>query len=475
MITNMNDLFDKLQEYIDKKIEGTESGFKDLFEEYGLKEILPIIDEIRTVAFNADYVRIVGANAAYITPIGENIDEVLAVPGYLDDIQDGVQEAEQWFNATEEQAGFAFNWAQEAVNVPVDDGNHNGYSAYHWSIQAEGSAYQLTFIGKWDPNSGAYPTPTNHGDYWFVEATGEYDNELWYAGDALIWKDDGTTQEWIHKKESVHWLQIVGKPSMYTPKPHYHSEYVQNDNLLPISTGPDCAGYPIKLGLQGTIHNSMVKLPVTYIVGWFTPVPTSEYPDITNYDTGASWLIAGVHPTQGYTFLSGDLTGRTIRNGDFLILSMDGWIIQYDKLNVEEYLKRNGNYPMFGNLQMGNNRITDVAEGIESNDVATVSQIANLTDEYFTKSDHLSTSAGSVDQGKPIILNEYGLVDSTMIAFNTLIIVGSWTPTSGNEYPTITLEPGYSWKIEGVDDTNGYEYTTGDLTGKIAYNGDWII
>jgi hypothetical protein len=37
------------------------------------------------------------------------------------------------------------------------------------------------------------------------------------------------------------------------------------------------------------------------------------------------------------------------------------------------------------------------------------------------------------------------------------------------------MEPGYAWRIEGVDDTNGYEYQTGDLTGKTAYNGDWII
>jgi hypothetical protein len=62
-----------------------------------------------------------------------------------------------------------------------------------------------------------------------------------------------------------------------------------------------------------------------------------------------------------------------------------------------------------------------------------------------------------------------------MIAFNALVVVGAWTPVDGNEYPTITMEPGYSWRIEGVDDTLGYEYQTGDLTGKIAYNGDWII
>jgi len=474
-ITNMNDLFDKLQEYIDKKIENLEEGFKDLFEEYGLKEILPYLDEIRTVSDNLAIIQPVGANINAVVNVHNNMDTILATPGYVDDIKQGVEDAEIIFDKTALEADKAFKWAQEEFEVPVDDGNHTGYSSYHWSLVAEQSAYQLTLKGKWSPTSMAYPSPDAHGDYWFVEKTGEFDGDLWYAGDALIWKDDTDGQEWIHKRESVHWLQIVGKPSMYTPKPHYHSEYVQNDNLIANSPGPQVAGYPIKLWSDGRIHNSMIKLPVTYIVDWFTPIPTSEYPDTVNYDVGASWLIVGVHPNDGYTFFTGELIGRTIRNGDFMILAQEGWIIQYDKLNVEEYLKRNGLYAMFGSLKMGLNQIVDVAEGTEDNHAATVSQLQTVSDNVFSKDEYLVVSSGIADQGKPIILNEYGLIDSTMIAFNTLTIMGDWNPSDGTEYPpTDGLEPGASWRIDGVPDA-GYEYITGDLQGKTAFNGDWII
>jgi len=471
----MNELFDKLQEYIDKKIEGVEGGFQDLFDEYGLKDILPHLDEIQNVSTNIDIIDPVGSNIGAVINVDNNMDAILATPGYVDDINDGVQEAEQYFIGTQEQAGHAFKWAQEEFNTPVDDGNNTGYSSYHWALTAQQSTYQLTMRGKWTPESGSYPTPNAHGDYWFVEETGEFDNDLWYAGDALIWKDDGDGQEWIHKRESVHWLQIVGKPGAYTPKPHYHSEYVQVDNLLPVSAGPASAGYPIKLNVDGHIHNSMLKLPVTYIVDTFTPVPTDEYPSTGIYNPGASWMISGVHINDGYTFFTGELIGRTIRNGDFLIWAAEGWIIQYDKLMPDTYLKRNGDYPMWGNLQMGLNRITDLSDGIDPTDAVNVRQIEQLADVVFLETEYVVVSAGATDQGKPILLNEHGLVDPTMISFNALIIVGSWNPEDGIEYPTLPeIKPGYSWKIEGTGD-DGYTFTSGDLKDKFCKDGDWMI
>jgi len=480
-ITNMNELFDKLQQYIDKKITYIENNLEELFEEYGLKEILANLDNIEMVAVNIDAVNTVAIGMNDVITVSRNMDDIEKVPGLLEEITEQVDEAEVWHDLTRAERQIAHRWAQEELNIPVDDGTHTGYSSYHWSKIAESNVYQLQLIGDWNPNDDAYPTPTAHGDYWIVsEYDNSFDNQEWLAGDVLIWQDNVDGQGWIHKKESVHWLQIVGKPSLYTPKPHYHSEYVQVDNLISYSTGEASAGYPIKLWLDGTIHNSMIKLPITYIVGWWTPVFGNEYPDLTDHEVGASWLVNGVQDYNGYTFLTGDLIGRVVCNGDVMVWSKEGWIIKYDKLLPETYLKRTGEYPMWGNLNMGMNKIEYVMDGVDNTDVATVGQLGSRLDEVFSKSDHISISSGATDSGKPIILNEHGLVDQTMIAFNALIVVGEWNPSgTEGEYPTMPdIIPGYSWRVTGVgdeDDGNGYEFLTGDLVGKTTSDGDWII
>jgi len=474
-ILNMNQLFDELKKYIDKKMESLEDGLKDLFEEYGLKEILPYLNDIQMVAVNIDAVKITGQNIEDVKTVSKNIDEILKAPEYIQQIQDGVDQAEDILTDTKQAGEYAFQWAQNPYNEEIDDGIRNGYSSYHWSKVSENNTYNITFIGGWDPHDNAYPTPTNHGDYWIVTTLAQFDNDIWMPGDLLVWEDTAENTGWVHKRESTHWLQIVGKPSMYTPKPHYHSEYVQEDNLLIMSDGPGAAGYPIKLWLNGQIHNSMIKLPVTYIVGSFSPSPDDEYPNVEEYDTGASWLISGIDLNNGYTFTGGQLVGRKIRNGDFMIWSHEGWLIQYDKLNVQMYLRRDGEYPMFGDLFMGRNRIRNLDDGVLPTDAVTVRQLGAVSDEVFTKADHIAVSEGQVDQGKPIVLNEWGLIDPTMVNFKVLTPMGGWDPDEGQEYPSVDDQiPGNYWEIYGVPD-EGYTFQAGDLVGKTIKNGDWLL
>ena len=474
-IINMNQLFDELKKYIDKKIDGIEVELRDLFEEYGLKEIQPYLNEIKTVADNLEVLVPIGQNLQPLINIGNNLDPILDAPEHIVEMEDLVDQSQDLYDGTVEYNEKAYKWAMEDFGVPVDDGLNQGYSSFHWSETAKNTVYQITLKGEWDPNSGAYPTPTAHGDYWIVNPGGNYDGETWYAGDSLVWIDDGTTQEWGHKQEAVHWLQIVGKPSAYTPKPHYHSEYVQNANLVMYSPGPAAAGYPVKLDPNGLLSNTMIKLPVVTVIGWFTPVPTLEYPEPEDLQYGYSWLIQGVHPTNGYTFLSGTLIGRTIRNGDILIYAMEGWIIQYDKLDVNAYLRRDGTYPMLGNLSMGDNRIIDVNDGIEDTDAATVRQLGTKFDEVFSKDEFIAVSGGTGDQGKPIVLNEWGLVDETMVNFNALTLMGQWDPSAGQEYPDTTgMEPGAYWKIE-MSGQECYTFTGGDLNGKELCNGNYMV
>ena len=97
-----------------------------------------------------------------------------------------------------------------------------------------------------------------------------------------------------------------------------------------------------------------------------------------------------------------------------------------------------------------------------------------LDDEYFTKTSFITTSAGSGDAGKPIVLNQQGQIDPSMLDVSVFYYVGPWTPTSGAEYPDTTGEsPGAFWAVQGL--AADYTFTTGDLAGKTVSNGDFMV
>ena len=96
---------------------------------------------------------------------------------------------------------------------------------------------------------------------------------------------------------------------------------------------------------------------------------------------------------------------------------------------------------------------------------------------FFKRNDFIDVSTGHYDAGKPVILNANGELDSSMIPIDSgWQNQGTWTPTSSQEYPDTSSTPsGSYWSVVGVDDTNGYVFTTGDLTGQTAYNGNLMI
>jgi hypothetical protein len=51
-LTNMNDVFDKLKEYIDIKVDTASEELEKLFEEYNMAELGPSLPYILTVADN---------------------------------------------------------------------------------------------------------------------------------------------------------------------------------------------------------------------------------------------------------------------------------------------------------------------------------------------------------------------------------------------------------------------------------------
>ncbi len=100
---------------------------------------------------------------------------------------------------------------------------------------------------------------------------------------------------------------------------------------------------------------------------------------------------------------------------------------------------------------------------------------ANVGDSYL-KTDHLVVSSGSGDQGKPVVLDGTGKLHTSLIPSSTYYPVGSFTPTGGAEYPDTTGHSfGATWFVSGVNDSTGYEFTGGDLTGQTVYNDDRMI
>ena len=93
----------------------------------------------------------------------------------------------------------------------------------------------------------------------------------------------------------------------------------------------------------------------------------------------------------------------------------------------------------------------------------------------FLKTEHVVVPNGAVDAGKPIVLNNVGAIDPTLLGTG-LYPVGMFTPTSAVEYPDTTGEAiGAFWGIEGVDDAVGYTFVGGDLAGVTLLNGDAMI
>jgi len=474
-IINENTLFDKLKEYIDKKIGLIETNLKDLFEEYGLKEILPYLNEIKTVADNIEIIQPIGNHIADIIECSENIDHIIAAPDYVDQMMELTDRSQELYEATLAAKLNAFKWSQEEFDTPVDDGEHQGYSSLHWATISKMYSEGLEFMGTWNPNDGSYPDDPAHGRYWIVSETGWFDDIHWLVGDKLIYLSTPDLKGWHRVPNIISWNSVFDKPSMFTPKPHYHSEYQQIANMTDHTEGPDFQGLGVKLNTEGVIDNSMIKLPVIYLVGAWTPVTGDEYPDTDGYMPGATWIITGLQ-WYGYTFVDGDLAGERAENGDFLILTEQGWHLRPDNLYPELYYKRDGSYPMTGDVHFAGHRGIRCGDPIDPEDVVNLRSMDSRTGNFYTKDQFVDFSYGQTNMFAPVKLNRYGLIDASMLTINNLVYQGGWNPSaSTGEYPDTNTLPGYFWDVFGVDDDYGYTFSTGDLAGKTVFNGYYMV
>ena len=103
-----------------------------------------------------------------------------------------------------------------------------------------------------------------------------------------------------------------------------------------------------------------------------------------------------------------------------------------------------------------------------------ITDLRSELDAKFDIDEHVVSSGGVSDAGKPVVLDSSGKLDTSMLGTISLNPRGRWTPTVGDEYPSDTLVTLDSWLIEGLDE-EGYTYLTGSLIGKTAHTDDIII
>jgi len=160
---------------------------------------------------------------------------------------------------------------------------------------------------------------------------------------------------------------------------NHNTEYYQKSEFLEISSGVNDGGKPIVLNAQGQVDPSMLDVSVFYYVGPFTPTAGMEYPDTSGESYGAFWVTQGV--SGDYTFTGGDLTGKTISNGDFMVWSAAGWSIMAGEMNPILYYRLDGSQALTADFAGGGHKITNVTDGIQVTDGATVGQASAMVED----------------------------------------------------------------------------------------------
>jgi hypothetical protein len=114
------------------------------------------------------------------------------------------------------------------------------------------------------------------------------------------------------------------------------------------------------------------------------------------------------------------------------------------------------------------------------NDLWTELQNRYLKSETFSSSEFINFSDGVDDAGKPILLNDQGQIDPSMLDVSVFYYVGPWNPeactdpSTGCEYPDPSGESyGAFWVVQDL--TSDYTFQSGDLFDKTVSNGDFMV
>jgi len=156
-------------------------------------------------------------------------------------------------------------------------------------------------------------------------------------------------------------------------------KFDESDHIS-ISVGSADAGKPIILSNSGQVDPSMIDTNAFSPVAPWTPVAGNEYPDTTTSSFGDFWWIEGVTEdpdADSYTFVDvgGDLEGRTITNGDFMVWGTEGWGIMIGEMNPLLYYKLDGTSALTADFEAGGFKLSNLTAGALTSDAATKGQM----------------------------------------------------------------------------------------------------
>jgi len=170
--------------------------------------------------------------------------------------------------------------------------------------------------------------------------------------------------------------------------------------------------------------------------------------------------------------------------------TQNGMVLSSTTTGVRSWIEMNS--AEWGNITGDINNQTDLINQLNSKaDVGHLHQISDITDlqstldekanitEIYLRSQFINTSAGTPDAGKPIVLNQQGQIDVSMLDTSTFYYVGPWDPSAGDEYPDTTGESfGAFWVVDQISIPNSgsdYEFQAGELAGKTITVGDFMV
>ena len=443
----MSVLFDKLQEYIDKKIAGIPGGLEDLFIEYGLKEIYPYLPDIKIVADDITNVRVVGVNIADVITCADNVEPIKAAPGAADDAVAAADLAVISATGAEEANLNSNEWATEDEDIIVDDGiNPPGYSAYHWARKA---------------------LDTSPSNYYMLDGTqpiiadfqaNNYQLKFVAAG------TDATSAVNLTQLDAVA-LDVTG----------LETDLAELDTRLTGEIDVVEADVLTRLPLDGT--EKMTGNLVINNADGFSAVLLNDNNDVTR---------GGLYHHQDNNIIElvrFDENGRQLSK---LALGSDGCSLtgpdggqpiveDIRDITTKEYVDshrvRVDNPHVVTKSQVGLGSADNTSDAAKPISDATATALGLKYD----KTDFLVESTGGPDGGKPIVLDNEGKLHPS-ISGSGLYPVGMYTPEAALEYPDPVGEAhGAYWGIEGVDPALGYTFTGGDLDGTTLFNGDAVI
>lgn len=216
---------------------------------------------------------------------------------------------------------------------------------------------------------------------------------------------------------------IIGLETELNSKAYTGDIFLKTDHIV-VSNGGEDAGKPLLLDSNGKLHPSVVSSG-PYPVGSFTPTNGDEYPDTSTESVGAYWIIKDVDEVLGYTYLTGDLIGETVFNGNDIVYGATEWSIISIDLDVSDLYKLDGSQAITHPFSGGGQPFKNAAPATEAGDLIEYNQVIPLL-ATFVKLDGTTPMEQSFPMGNHRITGL--LAGSANTDAVTVAQLGAFTP-----------------------------------------------